>query len=731
MGYPTFEQHEQAWHELARGISGDRTAVGTAPVGPPERPGELIIIGSGIETIGFSVGDEALLRSADKVLFCVADPATVIWLKRLRPDALDLYVLYGDDKVRYTTYMQMAEAQLHWVRQGLRVVVVFYGHPGIFVLSTHRAIQIARREGHQAVMKAGVSALDTLCADLGVDPSHPGLQTHEATDALSRRRHLDTSLHVVLWQVGVIGELGYRRKGYLNQSFSYFVSWLQECYGEDYEVTHYIGSRYPTIDPLIQTYRLDELHAPAVQSEITGLSTFYLPPRDVVPTDPRTAEDLGILGPGQRLVTPASPLREIDAYGPREMAAFTAFDQFRIPPSYTWQDETEAGSFLIELRFDPELQDRFRRVPDEALADPRFAALSDRERAMLLSRDSGAMQIAAKGSYRRSIVNEELIAWLLNSRSASAELLARMNGRRRLEARKEVVQWLADQGIEPEWARLHSSLDTVHRNDLYPWTGVYADPVSGASITILGHRTHRAKSVVYLGDQRVRTHQLHNGALRWRPHGDVPVHGVVRFDHQPSAERRVLLTTWREEDGPAHAESAMLPSVDPGRRAIARHLADLRQQRGPDDLTGRYALRTTGRFARRVFALEVDRDSARIDGVTVRVTAFDGSTLAWEGGTGPCAEGRITFVVDPIISSIEMYGHATASDEPGRNSCYGARITEEDAPYGGPPLPEATQAHLVRIARDNQARGGLLLWHKWEKATFTNLAVTRHLASLF
>ncbi len=85
-----------------------------------------------------------------------------MWLKQIRPDALDMYVLYGENKVRYTTYMQMTEAQLYWVRQGLKVVVVFYGHPGIFVLSTHRAIKIARREGHKAMMKASVSALDTL-----------------------------------------------------------------------------------------------------------------------------------------------------------------------------------------------------------------------------------------------------------------------------------------------------------------------------------------------------------------------------------------------------------------------------------------------------------------------------------------------------------------------------------------------------------------------------------------
>src|SRR5438128_1392123 len=132
--YPVYEDHQKAWEELAAGIAGLRHEVREVPEGavaPNSKPGSLTIIGSGIETIGIAVGDKKLIEEADKVLYCVADPATIVWLKRLRPDALDLYVLYGENKVRYTTYMQMTEAQLYWVRKGLKVVVVFYGHPGI------------------------------------------------------------------------------------------------------------------------------------------------------------------------------------------------------------------------------------------------------------------------------------------------------------------------------------------------------------------------------------------------------------------------------------------------------------------------------------------------------------------------------------------------------------------------------------------------------------------------
>ncbi|MTI29225.1 hypothetical protein E1171_00200, partial [Cytophagales bacterium RKSG123] len=135
MAYPSYEEHKKAWQELAAGIASMKDDVQEVEEGKIplcSKKGELIIMGSGIESIGVSLGDKKLIEDADKVLYCVADPVTIVWLKHLRPDALDLYVLYGENKVRYTTYMQMTEAQLYWVRQGLKVVVIFYGHPGIF-----------------------------------------------------------------------------------------------------------------------------------------------------------------------------------------------------------------------------------------------------------------------------------------------------------------------------------------------------------------------------------------------------------------------------------------------------------------------------------------------------------------------------------------------------------------------------------------------------------------------
>jgi Tetrapyrrole (Corrin/Porphyrin) Methylases len=734
--YPTYENHQKAWEELAAGIASIRNEVreiGEGEIPPNSKPGSLTIIGSGIETIGLAVGDVKLLEEADKVLFCVADPATIVWLKRMRPDALDLYVLYGENKVRYITYMQMTEAQLYWVRKGLNVVVVYYGHPGIFVLSTHRAIKLARREGHKAVMKAGVCALDTLCADLGVDPCHPGMQTGEATDCLARQRTIDISLHVVLWQVGLIGELGYRRQGYLNTNFSYFISWLQRIYGEDYPVTHYIGSRYPTIDPLIEVYSLSELHHPEAQMKITGLSTFYIPPKDVIPTHYQTAKDLGIITEGQHIVPPKSPLREIGQYGTKEMKAFDAFANFRIPPSYKWQYETAASNFLIELRFDTALQKLYEKDPLKALEDERFKNLSDRERSLLVSRDSGAIQIASKGSYIRSTETERAITSLLNGKTASAQLLKRLVALPKGEARIKLAAWLKEKGYQVDCAALHGSIDYVNQNNLFPWTGVYIEEEKELVVTLIGNAKNRRKSILYLNDQHIPSFSFQGGVIRWKQNRQQAYNaynGFLRFDVDSKGSRRIIGKVWKEGEYVPTANNFIAHDVDPERKALSESTVLLLQSDSVSDVYGVYAVRTNGRFAKDINYFHFSASGLIINDCPAKEFTYKKGKLSWRGGNKECYTGEVTLIIDPVIRSVELYGHSAMKEDGQQVTCYGSAVYDQRPAYRGPKVPLWAEDHLATIAHDNCKRGGLLLWHKWEKHHFTSRVVNKTISSL-
>ena len=732
--YPTYEQHQQAWEELAARIASIREEVREVEEGeilPNSKAGSLTIIGTGIETLGIAVGDVKLIEEADKVLYCVADPATIVWLKRLRPDALDLYVLYGDGKIRYTTYMQMTEAQLYWVRQGLDVVVAFYGHPGIFVLSTHRAIKLARREGYKAIMKAGVCALDTLCADLGVDPCHPGMQTHEATDCLVRRRNLDPTLHVVLWQVGLIGELGYRRQGYLNTNFSYFVSWLQSIYADSYPVTNYIGSRYPTIDSLIEIYKLSELHDPEIQTKITGLSTFYIPPRDVAHSHLQTVKDLGLIKEGQHIVPPKTPFREIGLYGPKEMKAFDAFANFRIPPSYKWQYETAASNFLIELRFDTALQRLYEVDPLKAMEDPRFKKLSDRERTLLVSRDSGAIQIASKGSFNRSMVTEKAVMDIMNRKAASTILPKKLADLPRAEARQKLSAWLHENGLQVDWASLHGSIDYVNQNNLFPWTGVYIESEKELVVTLIGNSAERKKSIIYINDQRIKNFSFEGGTIRWKAVVGECYNGFLKLDADIRGTRKIIGKVWKQGTEIPAGNNFVAEEADPDRKALSELSMQLFASNRIADVYGKYVVRTSGRFAKDYNDFLISSSGLMINGKAVDSYAYKQGKLSWCGGSKECYTGEVTFIIDPIIQTIELFGQSASKEESNKPvKCYGSSLYHAAPEYQGPTIPQWAGKHLASIAFANSKQGGLLLWHKWEKHHFTSRIVNKTIASL-
>ena len=514
--YPTRNDHSRRWEELAAEIADAPQPTEHPPAPAEEVPrGSLTVLGSGIQGLGFTLDAEAKIRDADRVFYCVSNPPTQVWLRTMRPDAYDLYVFYDDTKPRYDTYIQMSEAMLHPVRQGLNVVAIFYGHPGIFVLSTHRSVEIARREGYDAAMKPGVSALDCLCADLGVDPSYPGMQTFEATEALLRKRPLDISLHVVLWQVGLIGEAGYRRKGFINDNFPVLVEYLEDHYGADHEVTHYVAARFPSFDPTIAVHRIGELDDPFLRPTFTGISTFYIPPKDAAVTDIDMAVRLGLAHPGSKPT--AVRLRKTALYSDRELAAVAGFADFHVPEEYQFQECTRAAEFFIEMTANPALERAYRTDPAGALADDSFPGLSDADRKLLCVRDENFVQVAAKGSRVKVSPNEKFVADLYAAMPLAgafrAELIRAYRGDR---SRKELDAWVDAQSPGADIGNFAEANKRVNASSLLPWTGVYAAADASFVLTVIGSPTHNIYSSVYAGRTLIKHVAFNNSTLWWR-----------------------------------------------------------------------------------------------------------------------------------------------------------------------------------------------------------------------
>lgn len=258
--------------------------------------GSLVVVGTGIRLRAqITLEAQQWIEIADKVLFVVADFAVDEWIRQLHPDAESLNRLYADGKPRSQTYEEMVEAILAPVRDGFRVCAAFYGHPGIYVYPSHRAVERARAEGFEARMLPGVSADACLFADLGVDPARCGCQSYDATGFLVGAKLINPHSALILWQIGVIGDLSIREPGTFNvEGLRALVDVLTEAYGPRHEVVVYEAAHWPLCRPYVEARPLESLH----EARITALSTLYVPPRDGASFDRAMIARLGLSDPG-------------------------------------------------------------------------------------------------------------------------------------------------------------------------------------------------------------------------------------------------------------------------------------------------------------------------------------------------------------------------------------------------------------------------------------------------
>jgi hypothetical protein len=124
-------------------------------------------------------------------------------------------------------------------------------------------------------MLPGISAEDCLFADLGVDPGRNGCQGFGATNFLVYRRRFDPCVPLILWQIGVVGDPGYRIECNVN-GLRILVEFLMQHYDSAHEVVIYEASQYLGIGPSIQLVPLERVP----EAEVTVSSTLFVPARE-------------------------------------------------------------------------------------------------------------------------------------------------------------------------------------------------------------------------------------------------------------------------------------------------------------------------------------------------------------------------------------------------------------------------------------------------------------------
>ena len=247
----------------------------SAPISTEGRRGSIACVGMGI-TLGSHLTplSRSHIETADVVFAALSDHVVELWLRRLNPEVRSLQPYYRPGKSRMKTYREWVEVMITEVRAGKRVCAVFYGHPGIFAWSPHKVIELARAEGYQAHMEAGISAEDCLYADLGIDPGRVGCQHLEASQLLFFERNLDTTGHVILWQLGVVGDRSLGRFRTPDAYRELLTERLLQDYPADHPAIVYRAPTLPIEGPHIQRTVLRDFPA----AQFTGQETLALPP---------------------------------------------------------------------------------------------------------------------------------------------------------------------------------------------------------------------------------------------------------------------------------------------------------------------------------------------------------------------------------------------------------------------------------------------------------------------
>jgi len=202
--------------------------------------GSLVCVGTGM-TLGAHISPIAKshIEQADIVFSLMANGFAEKWLEGMNNDVRSLQGYYQEGKNRNITYNEMVEAILSQVREGKKVVAAFYGHPGVFACVSHRAIKKAKAEDLAATMEPGISAEDCLYADLAIDPGKTGCMHYETSQFMFYKRNIDTSAHLILWQVALAGDKSLGKFATGKAYRQVLVDLLLEHYPADHQVILY------------------------------------------------------------------------------------------------------------------------------------------------------------------------------------------------------------------------------------------------------------------------------------------------------------------------------------------------------------------------------------------------------------------------------------------------------------------------------------------------------------
>jgi precorrin-2 methylase len=238
----------------------------------------LSIAGLGVQTVSQLTREvEEAIRDSREVLYLDTGVATRQYLESLCARVTPLFhESYREEGARLSAYEHMAIRVIEAALDHPPVVFAIHGHPLIAAHPPFLVLELARALDLRVAVLPGISSLDTLFADLRLDPVVHGVQMYEATDLLLRRRPLHHDVPAIIWQIGPLETALHTQRVSRPERFTRFIEHLRRYYPARHQVSAVYCSPHPLLPPHILRFAIEDM--PSHAAAIHGGFTLYIPP---------------------------------------------------------------------------------------------------------------------------------------------------------------------------------------------------------------------------------------------------------------------------------------------------------------------------------------------------------------------------------------------------------------------------------------------------------------------
>jgi precorrin-2 methylase len=197
-------------------------------------------------------------------------------------EVINLMSRYVEGAVRHENYERVVREILKGLNETRPIAYVTYGNPLSYDSVAQALVQRAPRFDCRVEVVPGISSIDTILCDLGVDMA-PGVQVYEASWLVATRTPLNVSVAAILLQLGHFGtaRAHYReRRGV--ETLTGLVAYLSQFYPVSHNV-HLVQSGDGFAGTLIRQIQIAELNAVGDKDRAESV---YIPALMGLATDP-------------------------------------------------------------------------------------------------------------------------------------------------------------------------------------------------------------------------------------------------------------------------------------------------------------------------------------------------------------------------------------------------------------------------------------------------------------